>query len=106
MEAPRSLRRRAGDAQGAVTRSPAIVPGEGGGPDGPAEVRIESGFDSAELTGDAMRELDGVAATLSGPKLAVGRVTPEGRTDVTGRENCNLRLLQRRAEAHIIAVRN
>ena len=87
----------------AVTRSLAVVPDDAGGPDGPSEVslllRIEFGFDSAELTGNAMRDLDGVAAALNDPQLAASRLTLEGHTDATGSEGYNLRLSQRRAEA-------
>ena len=87
----------------AVTRSLAVVPDEAGGPDGPSEVslllRIEFGFDSAELTGNAMRDLDGVAAALNDPRLAAARLTLEGHTDATGPEGYNLRLSQRRAAA-------
>ena len=47
----------------AVTRSLSVVPEDAGDPGGPSEVslllRIEFGFDSAELTGRAMRDLDG-----------------------------------------------
>ena len=87
----------------AVTRSLAVVPDNAGGPDGPSEVslllRIEFGFDSADLTGNAMRDLDGVAAALNDPQLAAARVTLEGHTDGTGPEDYNLRLSQHRAEA-------
>ena len=87
----------------AVTRSLAVVPDEAGGPGGPSEVslllRIEFGFDSAELTGNAMRDLDGVAAALNDPQLAAARLTLEGHTDTTGAEGYNLRLSQRRADA-------
>ena len=87
----------------AVTRSLAVVPDDAGGPGGPSEVslllRIEFGFDSAELTGNAMRDLDGVAAALNDPQLAAARLTLEGHTDATGSEDYNLRLSERRAEA-------
>ena len=87
----------------AVTRSLAVVPDDAGGAGGPAEVslllRIEFGFDSAELTGNAMRDLDGVAAALNDPQLAAARLTLEGHTDATGSEGYNLRLSQRRADA-------
>ena len=87
----------------AVTRSLAVVPENAGDPGGPAEVsvmlRIEFGFNSAELTGQARRDLDSVAAALSGPQLADARLTLEGHTDATGTADYNLRLSQRRAEA-------
>ena len=89
--------------QEAVTRSLAVVPDNAGGPGGPSEVslllRIEFGFDTAELTGRAMRDLDEVAAALNDPQLAPAQVTLEGHTDATGPEGYNLRLSQRRAEA-------
>ena len=87
----------------AVTRSLAVVPNNAGDPDGPAQVsvmlRIPFGFDSAELTGQARRDLDSVAAALNGPQLAGARLTLEGHTDATGAADYNLRLSQRRAEA-------
>ena len=87
----------------AVTRSLAVVPDNAGDPGGPSEVslvlRIEFGFDSAELTARAMQDLDGVAAALNDPQLAAARVTLEGHTDATGSEEYNLRLSQRRAES-------
>ena len=87
----------------AVTRSLAVVPDAAGGPGGPSEVslllRIEFGFDSAELTGNAMRDLDGVAAALNDPQLLSARLTLEGHTDATGADGYNLRLSQRRADA-------
>ena len=80
-----------------------MVPDEAAGPDGPSELslllRIEFGFDSAELTGNAMRDLDGVAAALNDPRLAAARLTLEGHTDATGSAGYNLRLSQRRADA-------
>ncbi len=87
----------------AVTRSLSVVPDDAGDPGGPTEVslllRIEFGFDSAELTGRAMRDLDGVAAALNDPQLVAAQVTLEGHTDATGSDAYNLRLSQRRAEA-------
>ena len=87
----------------AVTRSLAVLPDEAGEPGGPSEVslmlRIEFAFDSAELTPEAMRDLDGVAAALNDPQLTAAQVTLEGHTDATGSEDYNLRLSERRAEA-------
>ena len=87
----------------AVTRSLAVVPDNAGDPGGPSEVslllRIEFGFDSAELTARAMQDLDGVAAALNAPQLLAARLTLEGHTDATGSEEYNLRLSQRRAES-------
>ena len=87
----------------AVTRSLAVVPDNAGDPGGPSEVslllRIEFGFDSAELTTRAMQDLDGVAAALNDPQLLAARLTLEGHTDATGSEEYNQRLSQRRAES-------
>ena len=87
----------------AVTRSLVLVPDDAGDPGGPSEVslmlRIEFGFDSAELTGPAMRDLEGVAGALNDPQLVAAQVTLEGHTDATGPDDYNLRLSQRRAEA-------
>ena len=87
----------------AVTRSLTVVPDDAGGPGGPSEVslllRIEFGFDTAELTSQAMRDLEGVAAALNDPQLVGAQVTLEGHTDATGPEDYNLRLSLRRAEA-------
>ena len=87
----------------AVTRALVLVPDDAGAAGGAGEVslmlRIEFGFDSAELTGRARRDLDGVAAALNDPQLLAARVTLEGHTDASGSEQYNLRLSQRRAEA-------
>lgn len=87
----------------AVTRSLVLVPDNAGDPGGPSEVslmlRIEFEFDSAELTGRARRDLDGVAGALNDPQLVSAAVTLEGHTDAVGSADYNLRLSQRRAEA-------
>ena len=88
----------------AVTRSLVVVPENAGDPGGPSEVslmlQIAFAFDSAELTTDAVQDLDRVAAALNDPQLAgVQQVTLEGHTDATGAEDYNLRLSQRRARA-------
>ena len=87
----------------AVTRSLAVVPENAGDPDGPVELsvmlRISFGFDSAELTGQARRDLDSVAEALNDPQLAGARLTLEGHTDATGTAGYNLRLSHQRAEA-------
>ena len=87
----------------AVTRSLAVVPDDAGDPGGPAEVslmlRIEFEFDSAALTAQVMRDLDGVAAALNDSELATAQLTLEGHTDATGTKDYNLRLSERRAEA-------
>lgn len=87
----------------AVTRALVLVPENAGAPGGPAELslmlRIEFGLDSADLTGRARLDLDGVAAALNAPQLLAARVTLEGHTDASGSEQYNLRLSQLRAEA-------
>ena len=87
----------------AVTRSLAVLPDEAGEPGGPSEVslmlRIEFAFDSAELTAEAMRDLDGEAAALNDPQLTAAQLTLEGHTDAVGSEDYNLRLSERRATA-------
>lgn len=93
----------------AVTRSLAVVPENAGDPGGPVEVslmlRIEFDFDSAALTARARRDLDSVAAALSGPELADARLALEGHTDARGTADYNLRLSQRRAEAVVAYLR-
>ena len=87
----------------AVTRGLTVVPDLAGAVGGPSEVslmlRIEFGFDSAVLTGSAMRDLDAVGAALNDPVLQSARLTLEGHTDATGGADYNLRLSQQRAEA-------
>lgn len=87
----------------AVTRSLAVVPEDGGGPDGPAQVslmlRIAFDFDSAVLSVQARRDLDSVAAALNGPELRGARLALEGHTDARGTATYNLQLSQRRADA-------
>ena len=86
----------------AITRSLTVVPGSAGS-GAPSELsvvlRIPFAFDSAELTGQARRDLDNVAAALNGPLLVGTRLTLEGHTDGSGAAEYNLRLSQRRAEA-------
>ena len=86
----------------AVTRSLVLVPKDAGDSGGPSELslmlRIAFGFDSAELTPAATRDLDEVAAALNDPKLAAAQVTMEGHTDATGPADYNLHLSQRRAD--------
>ena len=87
----------------AVIRALLLVPDDAGAAGGPAELslmlRIEFEFDSAELTGRARLDLDGVAAALNDPQLLPARVTLEGHTDASGSEQYNLRLSRRRADA-------
>ena len=87
----------------AVERALVLVPDGAGTPDGPSEVSlaltVEFAFDSADLTGGAMRDLDEVAAALGRPALQSVRLTLEGHTDATGGAEYNLRLSQRRAES-------
>ena len=87
----------------AVMRSLILSAKNAADPGGPSEVslvmRIPFGFDSAELTRTAMRDLNEVAAALGDPELAAGYIILEGHTDATGAADYNLRLSQRRAEA-------
>ena len=87
----------------AVTRALVVVPDGAGTPDGPSEVSlaltVEFAFDSADLTGRAMRDLDAVAAALNGVALQDVRLTLEGHTDARGDAAYNLRLSQRRADS-------
>lgn len=94
----------------AVTRSLIVVTdagdtGAAGDPGAPAELSlmlsIEFGFDSAQLTVRARRDLDAVAAALNHPQLAGAGLTLEGHTDAVGDAGYNLRLSQRRAEAAV-----
>lgn len=87
----------------AVERALVLVPDGAGTSGGPSEVSlaltVEFAFDSADLTGRAMRDLDEVAAALNGAALRDVRLTLEGHTDARGDAAYNLRLSQRRAEA-------
>ena len=87
----------------AVTRSLAVVPEDAGDPGGPAEVslmlRIVFDFDSTNLSAQARRDLDSVAAALNGAELASAHLGLEGHTDARGTADYNLHLSQRRAEA-------
>lgn len=86
-----------------VERALVLVPDGAGTPDGPSEVSlaltVEFAFDSADLTGGAMRDLDEVAAALTGAALRDVRLTLEGHTDTRGDAAYNLRLSQRRADS-------
>ena len=86
-----------------VERALILVPDGAGTPDGPSEVSlamtVEFAFDSADLTGRAMRDLDAVAAALNGAALQDVRLTLEGHTDARGDAAYNLRLSQRRADS-------
>ena len=62
-------------------------------------LRINFALDSAELTPEALRDLDQVAAALLDPRLAGMPVTLEGHTDAIGDANYNLSLSERRAGA-------
>ena len=105
---PAAAQRTRSFVRGAVTadvveRALVLVPDGAGTPDGPSEVSlaltVEFAFDSADLTGGAMRDLDEVAAALGRPALRDVRLTLEGHTDATGDAAYNLRLSQRRAES-------
>ena len=86
----------------AVTRSLVLAPGSdeaGRAQEMSLVLGIAFGFDSAELTGRARRDLDNVADALNGPELAGTRLTIEGHTDASGSADYNLRLSRQRAEA-------
>jgi len=61
------------------------------------EVTFELGSD--RLTAGARKNLDEFAKALSDPALAARRFRVDGHTDGRGRDETNLRLSQRRAEA-------
>jgi outer membrane protein OmpA-like peptidoglycan-associated protein len=54
---------------------------------------------SADLTGDAKRALDVLAAAMKSEKLASVKFTIEGHADPRGNEEHNLKLSQSRAES-------
>ena len=60
---------------------------------------VNFGFNSAELTPEARKELDAVAETLKRPNIAKLDIVISGHTDAVGTEDYNLGLSQRRAEA-------
>ena len=62
-------------------------------------LRIAFDFDSADLSAQARRDLDSVAAALNGPELASAHLGLEGHTDARGTADYNFHLSQRRAEA-------
>ena len=84
-----------------IVRSLSVVPA--GNPDDGAEasvvLQIQFGFDSAELTSGARRDLDQVVAALADPQLAEVPVMVEGHTDAVGEEQYNRSLSLRRAQA-------
>jgi outer membrane protein OmpA-like peptidoglycan-associated protein len=87
-------------------RSRGLTLGDPNEADAPAEatapkisLQLRFGRNSAELSADAKRRLDTVAAALNAPELAETRVVVSGHTDVTGSFEHNVALSQRRAEA-------
>jgi len=62
-------------------------------------LQLRFGRNSAELSADAKRRLDTVAAALNAPELAETRLVVSGHTDVTGSFAHNVALSQRRADA-------
>lgn len=84
-----------------VTRSLLLEPAAED-PESPVEVslmiRVEFGFDSAQLTENAKRDLEVVAAALNDRKMKDTSIELEGHTDAVGPADYNLRLSQRRAE--------
>ena len=79
-----------------------LVPVEVDNPREPREVsvmlQIEFELNSAELTPQAMRQLDQVAAALIDAEMVDVPVTIEGHADATGAEDYNRRLSQARAD--------
>ncbi len=62
-----------------------------------ASVRIEFGFDSAELTPDGMATLDNLAAALNSDDLGAFKFVIEGHTDAVGSDSYNQSLSEKRA---------
>ena len=56
-------------------------------------------FDRAEISSDARRILDDIAASMSRPEATQLRLILTGNTDAIGGESYNNRLSERRAEA-------
>ena len=79
-----------------------LVTVEGDNPREPREVsvmlQIEFELNSAELTPQAMRQLDQVGAALIDAEMVDVPVTIEGHADATGAEDYNRRLSQARAD--------
>ena len=82
---------------------PAGIDGLAPAPDAPAELsvmlRINFALESANLTPEALRDLDQVAAALLDPRLTDVAVILEGHTDASGAAGYNLDLSRRRADA-------
>jgi OOP family OmpA-OmpF porin len=64
-----------------------------------ATLQVRFGFDSAQLTPQAIEVLDNLGRALSSPSLALYRFRLVGHTDAQGTEAYNVNLSQRRAEA-------
>jgi outer membrane protein OmpA-like peptidoglycan-associated protein len=60
---------------------------------------IQFAFDSAELTPEAQRELDNVAAVLTDPSVDKFPIIIKGHTDAVGTAEYNQELSERRAQA-------
>jgi outer membrane protein OmpA-like peptidoglycan-associated protein len=60
---------------------------------------VNFGFNSADLTAEARKELDAVAETLKRPNVNKLEIVISGHTDAVGSDEYNQALAQRRAEA-------
>jgi outer membrane protein OmpA-like peptidoglycan-associated protein len=60
---------------------------------------VNFGFNSADLTAEARKELDAVAETLKRPNVNKLEIVISGHTDAVGSDDYNQALAQRRADA-------